>query len=64
MSAVVIAGGVSKRLGEDKGLVRLIDKPLVLHVLDKLEGVVDEVLVVISSEMQMKKFAETIDAQT
>ncbi|MGB9134996.1 MAG: molybdenum cofactor guanylyltransferase, partial [Candidatus Bathyarchaeia archaeon] len=61
VSAIVIAGGVSKRLGEDKGLVKLGDKPLVLHVLDKLEGVVDEVVVIVNSETQMKKFAKTID---
>ena len=41
-------------------MVRLRDKPLVLHVLDKLEDVVDEVFVVVNSETQIRKFTETI----
>lgn len=61
MSAVIVAGGVSKRFGQDKGLIRLADKPLVLHVLDKIVTVVDEVVVVVNSEMQKKKFAEVIN---
>ncbi len=60
MSAVVVAGGISKRFGQDKGSIKLDKKPLVLHVLDKLTAVVDEVVVVVSSEMQERKFAEII----
>jgi molybdopterin-guanine dinucleotide biosynthesis protein A len=61
MSAIVVAGGVSKRFGQDKGLVRLAKKPLVLHVVDKLTSVVDEVIVVVNSETQMKEFSEAIN---
>jgi len=61
MSAIVVAGGVSKRFGQDKGLVGLAKKPLVLHVVDKLTNVVDEVIVVVNSETQMKRFSETIN---
>jgi molybdopterin-guanine dinucleotide biosynthesis protein A len=58
-SAVILAGGFSRRFGRDKGLVVLADKPLVLHVIDRVSKVVDEVLVVVSSEDQKNKF-ETI----
>jgi len=47
---VVLDGGFSKRLGRDKGLVELAGKPLVLHVLDRMSGVVNETLVVVSSD--------------
>ncbi|MDH5448752.1 MAG: molybdenum cofactor guanylyltransferase [Candidatus Bathyarchaeota archaeon] len=60
MSAIVVAGGVSKRFGQDKGLIRLAEKPLVLHVLDTLAPMVDEVVVVVNSEIQEKKFAQVI----
>jgi len=60
MSAVIVAGGFSKRFGQDKGSIKLAEKPLVLHVLDKLASVVDEIVVVVSSEMQERKFAEII----
>lgn len=60
MSAVIVAGGFSKRFGQDKGSIKLAEKPLILHVLDKLASVVDEIVVVVSSEMQERKFAEII----
>lgn len=61
MSAVVVAGGVSKRFGQDKGLIRLARKPLILHVLDKLTTIVDDVVVVVNSEDQRRKFVEEIE---
>lgn len=58
-SAVILAGGFSRRFGRDKGLVVLAGKPLILHVIDRVSKVADEVLVVVSSEEQKNKF-ETI----
>jgi len=55
-SAVILAGGFSRRFGKDKGLIVLAGKPLVLHVIDRVSKVVDEVLVVVSSKDQKKKF--------
>ena len=55
-SAVILAGGFSRRFGRDKALVVLADKPLILHVIDRVSKVVDEVLVVVSSETQKNKF--------
>jgi len=58
-SAVILAGGFSRRFGRDKGLVVLAGKPLILHVISRVSKVVDEVLVVVSSEEQKNNF-ETI----
>jgi molybdopterin-guanine dinucleotide biosynthesis protein A len=55
-SAVVLAGGFSRRFGRDKGLVVLEGKPLVIHVIDCIFKVVEEVLVVVSSEDQRANF--------
>jgi len=55
-SAVVLAGGFSKRFGQDKGLLKLAGKPIILHILDKMSTVVDEVLVVVSSKSQEKAY--------
>jgi molybdopterin-guanine dinucleotide biosynthesis protein A len=63
MSAVIVAGGVSKRFGRDKGLVRLSEKPLVLHVLDKVAGLVDEVVVVVNSELQKERFVGVVEGR-
>jgi molybdopterin-guanine dinucleotide biosynthesis protein A len=60
-SAVILAGGFSRRFGRDKGLVVLAGKPLILHVIDRVSKVVDEVLVVVSSEEQKNKFEAILE---
>ena len=64
MSAIVIAGGGSSRFGQSKGLVKLDKKPLVLHLVDRLLDVVDEVIVVVNSDLQARSFAEIIQHKT
>ena len=61
--AVILAGGFSRRFGRDKGLVVLAGKPLIVHVIDRVSKVADEVLVVVSSAEQKNKF-ETILGET
>jgi molybdopterin-guanine dinucleotide biosynthesis protein A len=55
-SAVVLAGGFSRRFGKDKGLLPLVNKPLVKHVLDAISPLVDEELVVVSSQTQAENY--------
>lgn len=45
ISLVVQAGGRSSRMGRDKGLVVLAGKPLVQHVIDRLGGLADEIVI-------------------
>jgi len=56
-SAIVLAGGLSNQFGHDKGLLQLAGKPLILHVLDKISTIVDEVLIVVGSARQAKAYA-------
>jgi len=60
-SAVILAGGLSRRFGQDKGSIELAGKPLILHVLDRAsEIVVDETVVVVSSEIQKNAFTSLL----
>ena len=59
-SVVILAGGFSKRFGQDKGLIELAGKPLILHVLDGTVDMVDEVVVVVSSDAQRKAFTRLL----
>lgn len=63
-SAIILAGGFSKRFGQDKGLIELARKPLILHVLDRVSKVVNETLVIVSSEGQRNAFAPLIGSET
>jgi molybdopterin-guanine dinucleotide biosynthesis protein A len=56
-TAIVLAGGKSSRIGVDKGLVILNNKPLVAYVVERLEPVVDEVILVVGSQAQVVAYA-------
>jgi len=51
LTAVILAGGRSERMGADKGLVILLDRPLVRHVADALRTVVQETVVSVGKGM-------------
>jgi len=51
-AVIILAGGLSKRFGQDKCLKDLAGKPLVLHVLNRVSRVADERVVVVGSSAQ------------
>ena len=53
--AVVLAGGKSKRFGEDKNQIKLGDKTLLEHVLSKINNKFEEILIVTSHNLEIKK---------
>ena len=62
-SAIILAGGLSKRFGKDKGLLLLAGKPLVKHVLDAVGNAADEKIVVVSSREHVDKYKKATDAR-
>ena len=53
--AVVLAGGKSKRFGEDKNTVKLGSKTLLEHVLFKMTNKFEEIVIVSSHPLEIKK---------
>jgi molybdopterin-guanine dinucleotide biosynthesis protein A len=53
--AIVLAGGKSKRFGEDKNHKKLGDKTLLEHVLSKISNKYEEILIVTSHSLETKK---------
>ena len=60
---IILAGGSSTRLGQDKGLLELRGKPLIRHVLDAVGNIVDERIVVLSSDNQADKYARELGSK-
>ena len=58
--AVVLAGGRSKRFGEDKNHIKLGDKTLLDHVLFKINNKFKEILIVSSHNQEIKKLKNVI----
>ena len=59
-SAIVLAGGFSRRFGQDKGVLELAGKPLIRHVTDVVGSLVDEVVVVTNSRERVVRYSEVI----
>ena len=57
-AVIILAGGLSKRFGEDKCIKELGRKPLVLNVLDRIQSVTDERVIVVGSEVQQKTLGQ------
>lgn len=49
VSAIVLAGGQSRRFGADKALLPLNGQPLILHTVERLAALSDDVVVVTNS---------------
>jgi molybdopterin-guanine dinucleotide biosynthesis protein A len=45
-SAIILAGGESRRMGQDKASMLLLGKPLLQHVIDRVAPSVDDVIIV------------------
>ena len=58
--AVVLAGGKSKRFGEDKNHIKLGDKTLLEHVLSKISNKFKEILIVSSHTLEIQKINNVI----
>lgn len=46
ISAIILAGGKSSRMGQDKGLMLLNGKPMIQHVVDTVKPIVSEIIIV------------------
>lgn len=59
VGAIILAGGKSSRMGVDKGLMLLNEKPMVQHVIDAVKLVADEIIIVANNK-EYKQFGYTV----
>jgi molybdopterin-guanine dinucleotide biosynthesis protein A len=62
-SAIILAGGVSQRFGQDKGLLRLAKKSLIEYIVDAVSNVVNEKIVVVSSKTQAESYGKLLGSK-
>jgi molybdopterin-guanine dinucleotide biosynthesis protein A len=60
-SAVILAGGYSRRLGQEKSLLQFDEKPLICWTLKKLSSVTDEIVVVARDEAHARRLVEAVE---
>ncbi len=59
-SCILLCGGMSKRMGKDKGSMKINDKPMIIHVLNSLNNQIDEAVIVLNDEKRIKKYKKII----
>jgi molybdenum cofactor guanylyltransferase len=59
-SCIILCGGLSQRMGKDKGSMFIQGKPMVLHVLEAVENIVDEVVLVLRDEKQVNAYKKIL----
>jgi len=62
-AVLILAGGFSKRFGQDKCLINLVGKPLVLHVIDRVSTVADEKVVVVGSNAPIEALSNLLKSK-
>jgi len=63
-TAIILAGGYSKRFGQDKCLITMAGKPLLTHVYQRAREVVEEVIIVVKSSSQKKVYSRFFPNKT
>lgn len=59
-TAIVLAGGGSQRFRTEKGLANLAGKPLIMHVIGRIQNLVDEIIVCVKSNEQSLLFSSIL----
>jgi molybdopterin-guanine dinucleotide biosynthesis protein A len=50
ITGIILAGGKSERMGTDKGLIKLNNKPFIEHIITALEALVSNIIIVTNSK--------------
>ncbi len=62
-SAIILAGDSSKKFDCDKGVLELNGKPLLNHVVDAVQELVEEIIVVTNSQDQADAYAKVVSSK-
>lgn len=60
VGTIILAGGRSQRMKENKVLMKLGDKPLLLHIIEKVLGLTRETIVVVGKNDDLKKYSSLL----
>lgn len=60
-SCIVLCGGQSRRMGQDKGSMIIQKKPMIKHVLSTLNHQINEAIIVLNDRTRIEKYSEFID---
>lgn len=62
-SCIILCGGKSSRMGQDKGSMIIKDKPMIKHILSTLNHHINEVIIVLNDKDRIARYGEFIDPE-
>ena len=62
-SCIILCGGKSSRMGQDKGSMIIQDKPMIKHILSTLNHHINEVIIVLNDKDRIARYGEFIDPE-
>ena len=60
-SCIILCGGQSRRMGQDKGSMIIQDKPMIKHILSTLNHHIDEVVIVLNDKTRIDNYSSFIN---
>lgn len=60
-SCIILCGGRSRRMNQDKGLMLLEGQPMILHIMKTLECAVDEIILVLRNKEQLNHYRKILN---
>ncbi|CDG65025.1 MAG: molybdenum cofactor guanylyltransferase [Methanobacterium sp.] len=60
-SCIILCGGQSRRMGQDKGLMTLNKDPMIIQTMKIVERIVDEIILVLRDEKQLEAYQQYIE---
>ena len=62
-SCIILCGGKSSRMGQDKGSMIIQNKPMIKHILSTLNHHINEAIIVLNDSSRIEKYGKFINAQ-
>ena len=62
-SCIILCGGQSRRMGQDKGSLIIKDKPMIKYILSTLNNEIDEAVIVLNDRNRIGEYQEFINPQ-
>ena len=60
-SCIILCGGQSRRMGQDKGSMIIQNKPMINHILSTLNNEINEAIIVLNNQERIDKYMEIIN---
>ena len=60
-SCIVLSGGMSRRMGQDKGSMIIQEKPMILHILERLNYKINDAIIVLNDAERIANYQSLLN---